>query len=577
MDITKIIVGATVALLMIGGVLIPTVTSSSYATLDNGEPVGLTYDYTTGEPSGIMTIERESSSVSFSIGNDVVVVDKKPIIVFASENVGIFMDDAARIILINSSGVYSFSSANSISWENGKVRVDNSYSYDIGAYAYIPAIKGHYGFYDQGDLYITDTPIVGIGVFGDYIGQDYYADWGASYYNGTTDYGTGSWNWAGTSTVTIDNGKLMSITWPSPVGGTTEVTPITYKDRAELVNLGTPTSQATLYAGGEGTSTYADFVFYDTGKCMIYNYHYVQGDFEDSYVVYNNRQYTIAAIGDGENPVTTGTNFNAENWSELELINEGAFYGVTITEGMVPIPDVVGGSAFYNATVPIGYTIYPVWVGDYAFYGMTNPSVEGVSYLNGTQVSMDYLNYVGASAFEGCQIDTYAEGMSGIYYIGDSAFKNSTADLNDIMWGLDAVAIRYIGASAFEGCQNLVSDNTLYLGPYVEEVGDRAFYGVENVTNAILNTPATFGNDVFGESSIETVNVYGGTVPTQEQIGEGINLIVASGVIDSIGYIAPTYILIEKDGVQYKLLNLLPLILVAGAVVAVAGVIITRK
>ena len=564
---------------MIGGVFLPMITGATYASLDNGEPEGLTFDFTTGEPSGIMTIERESDNVSFGFGNDVVVVDKKPMIVFASEKTGIFMDDAGRIILITSSDVYSFSSASSISWENGKVRVDNGYGYNIGAYAYIPTINGDYGFYTNGDLFITDTPIVGIGVFGDYIGQDYYSDWGAGYFNGTTDYGEGSWNWSGESTVTVENDKLMSITWPSPVGGTTEVTPITYRDRAELVNLGTPSSQATLYAGGEGTSTYADFVFYnDTGKCAIYNYHYVQGDFEDSYVTYNGRQYSIAVIGDGENPVTTGTNFNAENWTELELINEGAFYGVTITEGKVPIPNVVGGSAFYNATVPIGTSMYPVWVGDYAFYGMTNPSVEGLSYLDGTLMSMDGLNYVGVSAFEGFQIDLYAEEMNGIYFIGDSAFKNSTANLDDIMWSLDSVPIRYIGNSAFEGCENLIVDETtLYLGPYVEEVGDRAFYGVGNATNAILNTTATFGNNVFGESSIETVNVYGGTVPTQEQIGDGINLIVASGTIDSIGYIAPIKILIEKEGVAYKLMNILPLILVAGAIVAGAGVIITRK
>ena len=131
---------------------------------------------------------------------------------------------------------------------------------------------------------------------------------------------------------------------------------------------------------------------------------------------------------------------------------------------------------------------------------------------------------------------------------------------------IDMQKIANIGSSAFEGCSSFAYDYIMF-APYLTSVGDKAFKGVGSATSVTNYSSATFGSDVFADSTVTVFNNLGGSEITQNNVGSGITI--------NNGYSASTFFgmisgKIPKDGIVYELILLIPMFVIVGMVLAIA-------
>ena len=576
--IVWIVTSGIIAILLSVSVLIPVVESSAYTTVENGPSEGMTYSEYSSDVNKTMIFSSDRSAETYKMeiftqpGNVKTVIEGNlsPMIIVASDYLMVYLDGDLNLVCLYCSlydslntltpRVYSVTGF-TLSIRDGSATLtpDGSSSVSLpGAvqeFAYLPTVGGEFGSYNHGGInLIGNDPILGGVLVGD-VGL---------YYNGERSFGTYG---VATATANIDRteNRLNSISWSIPTESTT---PIEQIDRDDIVSIGNEVSTLDVTQDPNDTqgiiSNVWNVTLFDDNTCRINKLKtYRSSDpIFNSYLTVNGTNYAIKILGNGTEPLFSANQFSSFSSCGASIVNDNAFKntGVMSFAGTSDLK-VIGDNAFEGCpSVDLSYdSQYLVWIGDNAF--------KGTSFMS---IYYDKVNHIGDSAFEGCtslSSLSYYSNYDGIYSIGNNAFKGCTNFNADSFFAyVDDQRVAIIGDSAFEGCTNLIS-GFMSLGGTITEIGDRAFAGIGYGDSVSNYSSATFGQNVFADSTITTVNNLGGSTINQSNIGSGITL--------NNGYVASQYLgiisgSIQKEGLVYDLIVLIPLFVVIGMVVGIA-------
>ena len=215
-----------------------------------------------------------------------------------------------------------------------------------------------------------------------------------------------------------------------------------------------------------------------------------------------------------------------------QLAKESDFrlYGSTIIDYYGPSGDLIvpekiqgkavaaiGDNVFKNknlTSVSLPKTV--IKIGDYAFSGndLDYVDTQSVSYIGISafagnsrlsNTKFGKVNYIGASAFENCNMSQDSISLSAVSEIGQKAFLN--CNFTKIS---NADKLTAIGASAFE-------NNDLFTMelPNVKSVGNNAFSGNKNIKSVKLNNAVSIGSKAF----YNCFNLDNVALPKAESIG----------------------------------------------------------
>ena len=221
-----------------------------------------------------------------------------------------------------------------------------------------------------------------------------------------------------------------------------------------------------------------------------------------------------------------------------KLFDEGLSYESTFFAILDESVKSIGNDAFFGCTGLTGVTI-PVGVtsiGDLAFYGCAG--------LTSVTIPTGITN-IGAMAFDGCAGLTSVTIPASVNSIGNAAFGGCTA-LTAINVSDGNSKYSTIDGVLFDDNKTLIACPAGKSGAYTipngtERIGDRAFFGCENLTNVTIpNTVLNIGAAAFGFcSNLTRVNI-GNSVKAigDSAFGSCINLTSAiiPDSVERIGY-----------------------------------------
>jgi len=198
-------------------------------------------------------------------------------------------------------------------------------------------------------------------------------------------------------------------------------------------------------------------------------------------VVYNNKVYSVTAIGDYA--ITGISSRNVYIPDSVLYIGSYAFYESNIREVYIPESVThIGDSAFYNSglnEVLIGN--YVTHIGDSAF---------ARNYL--TEIHIPHsVTSIGNFAFAGNQLELI--GLGSVEIIGDYAFA-----LNQIAGISIPNSVTYIGDSAFVSNQLM----SVTIGNYVTHIGVSAFADNQLEWAVIGNSVDRIGSSTFADNQL---------------------------------------------------------------------------
>lgn len=580
--IVWIVTSGIIAILLSVSVLIPVVESSAYTTIDNGESDGMTYDLYETPINKTLLFTPNMSDMTYKAeiwtqpGNvkSEMTGTLRSMYLFASDYLLIFIDQSMNVMTVLGDPISHYATPLGYAMETFTLKITNyDVSLSIGSrtvnfpgvafnFAYFPTVDGHYGFYKDGGLTILGGEIL--------IGSVFTGDV-ATYWNGSMSFGSGALQYS-EPTISTTGNTLDSISWG--VEGST-VTPIEEIDRSSIVTVGNVVDTVTVYADSSSPSMShsMNITLFDDNSCRINSYSATGPMAFTQYsdvIPYNGTNYTVKIIGNGTSPVF-GSNVTEQidlsMFTKVEVINDYAFRNINSSlyylSSSAPIK-VVGDYAFENSNGFSGNIYDLIWIGDYAFKGTTNI----------TSIYVDSINHIGDHAFEDCTSITYfsyRSAINGIYYIGDYAFKGCTSMSDGIFYEQSYVTISIIGDHAFDGCTNFAyagGGQSVIFSEYVTSVGSRAFANSGSYDYVKNYSNAEFGEDIFeGVSSVLSVLNLGSIILTEDNIG--LDVPIQNG-FTSMGYFALMTATIQKEGLVYDLVVLIPLFVVIGMVVGIA-------
>ncbi len=237
----------------------------------------------------------------------------------------------------------------------------------------------------------------------------------------------------------------------------------------------------------------------------------------------------------------------------------------TVTDGGITYNVTsIGDSAFRDCTslaltsLPSGLT----YIASSAFQGCTSLALTSLP---------DSITNIGMNAFFNCTSLALTELPSGLTRINDYAFMNCTSlALTELPSG-----VTNIGALAFQGCTSLALTS---LPDSITTIGNRVFYDCTNLKSLVIQSSPTIGTDVFtGCTNLKEILNLGNTEITTTS--SGLNADEVRSDIPAMGYIAPlTFTSTEKmTGGIYDLLGVIPILITAGLILAIVGVVALRR
>lgn len=567
-NVIKLVVGAVAMLIMTVGIVIPIIESSAYDVIDNGESDGMTYTYYSSEelPTETYIFSKTVDSWTLVYGSVTMTGDLTPMLVFGTDLLCAYIDHDLSLKLSYSGGIPT-DKGNSFSWNirNNSLFLGAT-NYGSPEFIVAPDVNGNIGSYSR-SAYLED------GAFTLAVSSNGF------YWNGSIDHMTYENEINGYEISFNRTGnKLNSVSWT--VGEVEDPEPYVEIERESIIDLasevGTYTIAVTDWDGNSlGYSVNATLYSDNT-----YRLNYFTGDapypsFMD--ITYNGQTYSPKIIGDGTGSIfrniTISEGYSAPAHPSIKIINDRAFFGESSFNGLdLSEPLVlIGDSAFEGTNFwpeNYGYSLNVQWIGDRAFYG--TPCNAGLN--------LDYTIHIGDSAFFNTNVSFY--GVSGqMNYLGDSAFENCSKVIVPYLGYADGSAyVEWIGDSAFEGCGGWTDeyDSSYPLEIYSQTVhiGDRAFANA-GVTTVNTSSSGEWGEDVFADNPLVSVINTGGVTLTESNIGVP-NASIQNGVTSPF-FTAIIYDTVEKEGLVYGLILLLPMFVLIGLVVGIAVESVRRQ
>ena len=320
----------------------------------------------------------------------------------------------------------------------------------------------------------------------------------------------------------------------------------------------------------------------------------------------------IAPDDDGTVAVLTPEEWDGEDAAASTTTPTGTlvgdcYYTTSGTSATVTGPaDSSAESIIIPNTVQINNTTYPVTViGNKAFYACT--SLTSISLPSGlTTIGIEAFHYctklaltslpagvtsIGQQAFANCSSLALTSLPAGVTSIGQQAFANcSSLALTSLPAGVTS-----IGPTAFGGCIKLALTSlpaglttitsesfkgtslcvtTLPSG--VTSIGQQAFMNCTSMTTLVIQSSPAISASAF-PSLTEVLNFGSTTLTTAMGITNDTvvsNSIESLAIIQQKEYISDT--LEQKDGAVYDLINILPIIILAGLAIATVRMCISR-
>lgn len=521
-----------------------------FAKADSG--FNLSYDVTEENGTTTLTVTNGSDVQTCDIGTQL--QNKDYGILYADNNLTVFLDKYAKIHVINqavtdtSSIHYNPSWPLTISGSASYVRVNatgmSSITSPAPNWAYIPNSTGEYAYYQDTGVVLNDEP------------TPYAASYaGISCYNDIVQYDLPL-----TLTKTFNDDKLTDARWTyvaeEPANNNTTPAVVPQGNDAPINILGSPVPSSTYTDGDWGYE-----ILY--GSAVIVSYLGSYGMNVDITIPSTVGGYTVTQLGSGgehspifltgnanmlggltipntvtrindyafEGVVFTGTlTFSNAITSQLEYVGQYAFAGCGSLDGTISLPDSVRTIGFYAFTgctfidgLELGNSLETI--GAYAFYGCgtlsgginipTNVTIIGNYAFSGTNidlvrfVSNGHLNQIGNYAFAYCHNLSgpgYFEIPDSVEAIGEYAFKECAFDGRLVL----SNSITEIKDGTFEDCgfgyyELEIPNSVTKIGDHafsncnffkvvlsnnLTEIGDFAFQGCNNI-NRYLTLPST--------------------------------------------------------------------------------------
>ena len=575
------LVGLLLAVVMVGAVFVPVISSSTTRTItteiDNEGAGWLALGY------------NEGTDYSFTVDSEVVIVDEietvnlkvgnqtgeySNMICYADPQRTLFVSGDYWYLLTNgeSPSVYKFSDTANVTNVLGTLTImDGSETVYTGAsptWAYVPDANGVYGFFTEGGLNLEEgKPKVAVGSYA-----------GVFAYNDTVvapnDLGTLGLTMSGDYAV----GEVIWIVAPSELDTLSALPTDTLEPAVvdlnpisiQPIDLGESGSVGLMSADPSNGTKIGDLYYtFSGGKATVIGYS-SSADWSSlttipNTVSNNGVTYPVKEIGlDAFNGCTSLALTSLPEG--LNTINTRAFKGCT-SLALTSLPDSVtqiSSNAFDGCTnlaltsLPAGLT----QISSSTFKGCTSLALT----------SLPDITYIGTNAFNGCTnlaLTSLPEGVTTVY---NSAFSGCTSlALTSLPEGVTTIE-----GGAFRGCTSLALTS---LPEGVTTIGQSAFEGCSGIVSLIVLGSPSIGNLAFSTTEIKEVLNFGETAITTTSYG--LNADSVQDHVTALGYLAPTSIheteVIPIDSPVAGLMQLLPLVAGIGALFLAVGTMIYTR